>query len=219
MIRTARQRRRYLNIVATGFFAAAAIAILFNVLAWQRTRHPAPLFSRIAPSASVKEPKIAEMKPVPAERSQPAITPPSGRDKPAGKPPLEGTSDGSHPHATGATASPAHDQISELLKTAPVREAPPPKPIAPKVTKETKAAPPSKTAKAAARATPSKSVLAAQRALVKLGFVLNPDGVAGKATRLAIESYERDHKLPVRGELTPALIRRLSAEAGTDEDR
>ena len=54
--------------------------------------------------------------------------------------------------------------------------------------------------------------MAAQRALVKLGFVLNPDGVAGATTRRAVERYERDHGLPVRGVLTPALMRRLNME-------
>ena len=71
----------------------------------------------------------------------------------------------------------------------------------------------------AAPAAPSKSVLAAQRALVKLGYVLNPDGVAGATTRQAIESYEREHGLPVRGELTPSLMRRLSRETGISNAR
>ena len=66
---------------------------------------------------------------------------------------------------------------------------------------------------------PSKSVLAVQRALVKLGFVLNPNGVAGETTRRAIESYERDHGLPVRGEITPALMRQLRTETGITGER
>jgi peptidoglycan hydrolase-like protein with peptidoglycan-binding domain len=61
-------------------------------------------------------------------------------------------------------------------------------------------------------------VRAAQRALVKLGFVLNPDGLAGAATRHAITRYERDHGLAVHGEVTPALVRRLSAETGITID-
>ncbi len=55
-------------------------------------------------------------------------------------------------------------------------------------------------------------MLAAQRALVKLGYVLNPDGVAGAATRQAIERYERERGLAVRGDVTPALMRQLSTE-------
>ena len=54
--------------------------------------------------------------------------------------------------------------------------------------------------------------------LVKLGFVLIPDGLAGAATRHAITRYERDHGLAVNGEVTPALIRRLSAETGITID-
>ncbi len=63
-------------------------------------------------------------------------------------------------------------------------------------------------------AAPSKLVLAAQRALVKLGFVLTPDGVAGATTRQAVERYERDHGRPVRGDLSRAIMRQLSAETG-----
>jgi len=43
---------------------------------------------------------------------------------------------------------------------------------------------------------------------------LTPDGVLGNATRQAIARYERDRGLPVRGALTPAVMRRLAAEAG-----
>ncbi len=53
-----------------------------------------------------------------------------------------------------------------------------------------------------------------KRRLVKLGFVLKPDGVMGATTRQAIERYERDHHRVSNGELTPAVMRRLSAESG-----
>ncbi len=178
-----------------------AAAILLNALVWQRTHHPAPLFSRAAPAAAAKEPTIAGMIAVPASRPQPAVTPIQAQDKPVEKPsaqksqvekpPLEMPA-GGHPRQTRVNASPPHDKVSQLPK-AP---APPARPAT----------------EAAAPAIPRKSVLAAQRALVKLGFVLNPDGVAGATTRQAIERYERDHGLPVHGDLTPALMRQLSAE-------
>jgi hypothetical protein len=60
----------------------------------------------------------------------------------------------------------------------------------------------------------SKTVLAAQRALMKLGFVVKPDGIVGDATRQAIEQFERDHGLPVEGELGPKVLRELSARSG-----
>jgi hypothetical protein len=199
--RTARQSRRFMSVLATGFFVATTAAILLNALAWQRTRHPAPLFARAAPAAPAKEPRVAEMITVPAPRPQPAVTPIQAHDKPIEKPPLE-TPAGGHPRQTRVDGSPArpHDRISQLLKAPPATKAP--------------AAPRTRSTPAdAAPAAPSKSVLAAQRALVKLGFVLKSDGVAGKTTRRAIERYERDHGLPVRGDLTPALKRQLSNEA------
>jgi hypothetical protein len=60
---------------------------------------------------------------------------------------------------------------------------------------------------------PNKTVLAAQRALLKLGYVLKPDGFAGATTRQAIMRYERDHGHPSHGELTPTFLRQLSADA------
>ena len=106
-------------------------------------------------------------------------------------PPLEMPA-GEHPRQARVNSLPPHDVISQLLKAPPARPTP----------------------EAAASAAPSKLVLAAQRALIKLGFVLNPDGVAGATTRQAIERYERDHGLPVHGVITPALMRQLSAEMG-----
>ncbi len=186
-----RRGRRYLSILATGFFVVTAIAILVNALIWQRTRHPAPLFSRGAPVSPAKEPTIAGLVAVPGSRPRPAIAPVQLQDKPVERMPLEVPAAG-HPQQTPLTSPPPRDEISQLLEATPAQPA-----------KE-----------AAAPAARSKPVLAAQRALVKLGFVLNPDGVAGLATKQAIEHYERDHGLPVRGELTPALMRRMRAETG-----
>lgn len=201
-LRTARRRgsrrsgqrgRRYLRILATGCFVATATAILLNALVWQRTRHPAPLFLRAAPApaAPAKEPTIARLIAVPPPQPQPAVTPFQAHDKPVEKPPLEMPA-GGYPRQTRVNSPPPRDEILQLLKVPPARP----------------------NTEAAAPATRGKSVLAAQRALVKLGFVLNPDGVAGAATRQAIERYERDHGLPVHGEVTPALSRQLGAELG-----
>ena len=201
-----------MNVVAAGFFGVTVAVILLNALAWQRTRHPAPLFGRAAPAATAKEPRIAEMIAVPTPRPQTAVTPVQAHDKPMEKPPAQKspveklpleTPAGEHTRQTHVNASPIKppDKISQLLK------APPPAPHTQSATA------------AAAPAKPSKSVLAVQRALVKLGFVLNPNGVAGETTRRAIESYERDHGLPVRGEITPALMRQLRTETGITGER
>jgi hypothetical protein len=192
--RTGQWGRHYLRTLATGFFVATATAILLNALVWQRTRHPAPLFSRAAPAApaaTAKEPTIARLIAVPPPQPQPAVIPIQTHDKPVEKPPSEMPA-GLHPRQTRVNSPPPRDEILHLLKVPPARPA-------------------------AADKTPGargKSVLAAQRALVKLGFVLNPDGVAGAATRQAIERFERDHGHPVHGKVTPALSRQLSAEMG-----
>jgi len=213
--RSARRGRRYFSIFATGFFIATAAVTLLNALVWQGTRHPAPLFARAAPVAPAREPRIAEMSAVPAPRAPAAIALLQAHDKPfekppvqksqPEKPPLETSPAGPRPARVITPAKPhePHDEISELLEAPPVPKAPRPRHI--------------RSAEAKMKTTPtapSKAVLRAQRALVRLGFVLNPDGVAGLTTRHAIERYERDHGLPARGELTPALMRQLSIEAG-----
>jgi hypothetical protein len=220
---TARRNQRVLSTLAAGFFIAAAAAVLLNALVWQRSRHPAPLFARAVPVVPAKEPRIAEMIAVPAARPQAAVTAFQAHDKPSEKPPapkppiekpvLE-TPAGGHPRQSRANSPPANppparprDKISQFLKAPAVLKASP-APHGPST--------PPDPARAAA---PSKPVLAAQRALVKLGFVLNPDGVAGETTRRAIERYERDHGLPAHGDLTPALMRRLITEAGITGDR
>ena len=58
-------------------------------------------------------------------------------------------------------------------------------------------------------------VAAAQRALAKLDYLSSkPDGVLGPATRQAIERFEREHRLPVTGDLGPRTARELAATSG-----
>ncbi|MGH6842178.1 MAG: peptidoglycan-binding domain-containing protein, partial [Methylocella sp.] len=184
---------RYLCIFATGFFVVTATAILLNALVWQRTRHPAPLFARAAPPAAAHKPATTKSIAVPPPpQPQPAAPAVQAKDKPVDKPQLEMP-------AARANTPPPRDEISQFLTMSAAS------PARPQAAAE----------KPSAR---GKSVLAAQRALVKLGFVLNPDGLAGTETRRAIIRYERDHGLAVNGEVTPALIRRLSAETGITID-
>jgi peptidoglycan hydrolase-like protein with peptidoglycan-binding domain len=50
--------------------------------------------------------------------------------------------------------------------------------------------------------------------LAKLGYALHQDGVYGGTTRQAIEKFERSNGLPVKGELSPKILRLLGARAG-----
>lgn len=188
--RSTRRGRRLAPRLAAAFFVTVSALILVNALAWQKNRHSAPLlFSRTVPAPPAKEPKTAETFAAPApRRAQPGFP----QDE-SGKRPQQ---DAPQTRANVSTGAP-QDQISAILHAS--SPSPPPSKPAPSA-----ANPPA----------PDKSVRDAQRALVKLGFVLKADGVAGTATRKAIARYERDHGLPVRGQLTPALMQRLCAEAG-----
>ncbi len=55
--------------------------------------------------------------------------------------------------------------------------------------------------------------IAAQSALIKLGFAIKADGVAGASTQQAIQQFERAHGLAPSGEVTPRLVKLLSAAA------
>ncbi|WP_342151738.1 peptidoglycan-binding domain-containing protein [Methylorubrum sp. SB2] len=63
---------------------------------------------------------------------------------------------------------------------------------------------------------PDPAVARAQRALVKLGYgPLKDDGLMGPGTKAAIERFERDRKLPVKGEAAGRTLRELTtAKAG-----
>jgi len=62
---------------------------------------------------------------------------------------------------------------------------------------------------------PSKRVTAVQRALSDFGYgQIKPTGVFDPDTRAAIEKFERDHKLPVTGQLSDRVVRELAAMTG-----
>ena len=64
----------------------------------------------------------------------------------------------------------------------------------------------------------NKTVLGAQKALAKLGFTLKPSGTLGPQTRRAIEAFERDRHMPVKGELSHRVVKILAAESGVRID-
>ena len=62
---------------------------------------------------------------------------------------------------------------------------------------------------------PSQRVMAVQRALADFGYgQVRPTGVAGPDTKAAIEKFERDHHLPVTGQISDRLLRDLGAMTG-----
>ena len=61
---------------------------------------------------------------------------------------------------------------------------------------------------------PAPRIVAAQKALMKLGYVVKADGIMGAGTRKAIEMFEQSRKLPVTGDLSARVMRELSALSG-----
>ena len=65
----------------------------------------------------------------------------------------------------------------------------------------------------------SKRVLAVQRALADFGYgQVRPTGVLGAETKVAIERFERERKLPVTGQISERLTRELAAVTGRPLD-
>jgi Putative peptidoglycan binding domain len=62
---------------------------------------------------------------------------------------------------------------------------------------------------------PTQRVVAVQRALADFGFgQIKATGVVGPETRVAIEKFERDHHMPVTGQISDHLVRELTAMTG-----
>ncbi|HEY7230706.1 MAG TPA: peptidoglycan-binding domain-containing protein [Pseudolabrys sp.] len=62
---------------------------------------------------------------------------------------------------------------------------------------------------------PSKRMVAVQRALADFGYgQIKATGVYDPETRSAIEKFERDHHLPVTGQMSDRLLRELAAMTG-----
>ena len=122
--------------------------------------------------------------------------------KPADKPVQTASADAAkpapardQPATVAAKAAPAKaDPIADILRADETTASVSPKPDALK---------------------PERAVMQAQRALAKLGYgPLKADGVMGSTTRSAIEKFEKDRKLPVKGEAAGRTLRELAARSG-----
>ena len=192
--------------------AAMSLAIVVNALLLQDQRHAAPLFQMnlheqpSAATVSQAVPPLPAPRPVELSSPQPARTAPVQR-------------------VDTMRVDPIGKEIARLDQQAARAEAAPriekPKAVEAKPVEARHADAIGGLIRNAGIATqtasdPDTSVVAAQRALMKLGFVLRPDGVFGGTTRQAIERFERDNRMPVRGELTPKVKAELARQSGME---
>ena len=188
-------------------------AIVFNALVLQDQRHAAPLFQMNlrTPAVAALEtppplptPRPADLapapvaKPAPAPRMDPIAREISRTDQTATRlerpKSAEGKSVEAKAPVEARSADAKHnDLIGGLIRNVGF--------VQPQQSNE-----------------PDRAVAAAQRALMKLGFVVKPDGVFGVSTRQAIERFERDNRMPVRGDLSPKIKRELARASGVQVD-
>lgn len=216
--------------------------VVLNALWLQTAPHPAPLFSpRVAPAAPQA---AASVEPQPASRAQapaPQASPALASAPQASAPPASSPHASPIPRAASAPAPVRETASLSTPRSAPPVTAPlsPPRPTPrPDATASTRkpdearnfdpiaqflrqGAPPTQSRTAAASPSTSEAaaggtrrVQGAQRALARLGHPIEADGLMGPATRAAIQKFERDHKLPVTGEINPRTLRELASRSG-----
>ena len=181
---------RVARFVAIGMAATMATGIMVNALVLQKGHHPAPLFGKTTTSvASIAAPVPAGVARVQSDETAAVAQPAPAKSRKT----VVATRD------TDAPAS--DDMIGKFLSGGQL-----PTPA--------KAKGDGKTDGKLAGTT----VMGAQRALTKLGFKVPATGGAGPATKKAIEAFEKDRHLPVKGELNRKLVKVLAAESGIKID-
>ncbi len=191
-------RRQPGRVFVTALGGAVLIGIVGNATLMQNARHPAPLLFGLAPSRPSQAPASP---PAPAPRPVDLAAAPAA---PAAVAPMQKPAP-STPHASlDASPSPHKDAIAALLRN----EAPSAEPAS------RAAAVRHGLVKGDAAADASPRVAAAQRALMRVGFVVRPNGLLGADTRQAIERFEKDRGLTVTGALSARTLKELSARSG-----
>jgi len=193
-----------------GIAAVAAIGVPMNALFLQDGRHPAPLFA-VRPSSAILVAPRPPMRPaaIEIERESGAPARPAPKDPIASKlakldAGLEtGKVEPAKTDPTTGAADKTRDAIGMLILSK-----------APSAAGADRTERPTKTPSAEKPSSIDKSVLYAQRALVRLGYVVRADGVWNSATSHALEKFEHDAGLPAKGRITPKLLERLATLSG-----
>jgi Putative peptidoglycan binding domain len=185
--------------------AAVAAAIWGAALMLQIGRHPSPVFASTAEQSSPGSVHLAapQASVAPAAPASPAAASPAavvshewqasppdmtssiGPEEREGQPPASAPAPVAPQHAAPNVAAPAPvpDPIGALLRGKPVED------------KE------------------ARLVHAAQVALAKLGYAVKIDGAEDGATRRALRHFEHQHGLAATTDISPELVKRLTAAA------
>jgi hypothetical protein len=187
------EKGRFRSVLFTGFAGLVAVGVPLNALFMQEGRRPAAAVA-------------LKMPPIDAARQSQAAPPSRPRPAPSSVAKTEAPRQEPSRIETAKPTEKTLDPIAQLLGTAAPRKSDPAAGAVPKSDPKNNE-PKNNEPK-------NKSVIFAQRALTKLGYALHQDGVYGGTTRQAIEKFERSNGLPVKGELSPKILRLLGARAG-----
>jgi putative peptidoglycan binding protein len=173
-----------------GLIAFAAVsAIIANALFLQAGRHPAPMFGSLAMTPANPLPR-----PRPVEADGTLLEPRPTESKVA------------EPKAAEPKTG---DPLANLVKAtsgAPATPSNASRPSAPM---------PAASHSDAVQITGSRRVAAVQHVLTEYGYgQLRATGTIGSDTQAAIQKFERDHKIPVTGQMSDRLVRELTAMVG-----
>ena len=226
-----RYPREFVGIVMA---SGAVLAVFINALFLQSGPHPAPIFATrplLATSTPIRLPSPRVGPPVSHVLIQPQPLAATTPATVAGAVQLtaniqrelsrrgyyDGIADGIWGAKTDAgvrdflqssrlTIAPeASESLLRALVAAPIKT--PGAPVA--------AANPQRNDPIAALIAPSQRVLAIQRALSDFGYgQIKPTGTYDPDTRTAIEKFERDHRLPITGQISDRFVRELAGMTG-----
>jgi hypothetical protein len=168
---------------------AFACTIMTNALALQTERHPSPMFTSLTgPAAKTEAAETA----VPVPPARPAADRP--RSDAIAAVARDGRPRKDEPQRTASVSGSAKDQMLAIIADSAA----------------------DKGVSAAAPANPDTARIASiQKALNKAGFgPLKEDGAFGAGTRRALERFEADRKLVVRGEPNGKVLKELAKATG-----
>ena len=212
-------RRRPKDAAASFLAAFAATAILVNALFLQSGPHPAPIFANKPPPGAVaKGPSLIS-------RARPAEAPARARAETIAEIQRELAKRGFYDGAADGVYGPKTDAaIRDFEQAAGLKPSADPNEtllaaIVRSTVKAKTAAPSARPDPIAELLAPSRRITAVQRALSDYGYgQIKPTGIYGPETRIAIERFERDRKLPVTGQISDRLTRELAAMTGRPLD-
>jgi Putative peptidoglycan binding domain len=178
------------DMVAGTVAFAAVSATIANALFLQAGPHPSPMFRSVVTMPAAPAPASPLPRPRPVDAATRA-------------------GDVSAPEMKLAEPK-ASDPLANLVKATSAPAA------APAILRPPAAIPAySHADTTASLASGSRRVAAVQRTLTEYGYgQLKPTGTVGSDTQAAIQKFEREHKIPVTGQMSDRLVRELTAMIG-----